>query len=162
MTPKIITLDEKKLVGQNLSMSMTHNRTFELWKNFMPLRHQIKNKINSDFISMQAYAPSYNVLQYKPDEVFEKWATVEVSDFSAVPENMESFVLPAGLYAVFTHKGPASAGPQVFQYIFGTWLPNSDYTLDKRPHFEILGNKYKNEDPDSEEDIYIPICLKQA
>jgi hypothetical protein len=29
--------------------------------------------------------------------------------------------------------------------------------LDNRPHFEILGEKYKNADPDSEEDVYIPV-----
>lgn len=29
------------------------------------------------------------------------------------------------------------------------WLPNSDYLLDDRPHFELLGDKYKNNDPNS-------------
>jgi AraC family transcriptional regulator len=74
---------------------------------------------------------------------------------------MESFLLTGGLYAVFIHKGSASAGPKTFQYIFGTWIPNSIYDVDNRPHFEILGNKYKNEDPDSEEEVWIPIKLKK-
>ena len=34
------------------------------------------------------------------------------------------------------------------------------YTLDDRPHFEILGEKYKNQDPDSEEELWIPIKPK--
>jgi AraC family transcriptional regulator len=34
------------------------------------------------------------------------------------------------------------------------------YFLDDRPHFEILGDKYKNGDPDSEEEIWIPIKQK--
>jgi AraC family transcriptional regulator len=42
-------------------------------------------------------------------------------------------------------------------YIFNTWLPKSGYQLDRRPHFEILGEKYKNNNPDSEEEIWIPI-----
>jgi AraC family transcriptional regulator len=50
--------------------------------------------------------------------------------------------------------------PKTFQYIFGTWLPNSEYVLDNRPHFEILGEKYKNDDPTSEEEIWIPIKAK--
>lgn len=41
-----------------------------------------------------------------------------------------------------------------------TWLPASDYNLDNRPHFEVLGEKYKNNDPTSEEEIWIPIKLK--
>jgi AraC family transcriptional regulator len=29
--------------------------------------------------------------------------------------------------------------------------------LDQRPHVEVMGEKYKNNDPDSEEEIWIPI-----
>ncbi|MEP7234441.1 MAG: GyrI-like domain-containing protein, partial [Ignavibacteriota bacterium] len=47
-------------------------------------------------------------------------------------------------------------GP-TFQYILRTWVPNSNYELDDRPHFEILGEKYKKDDPSSEEEIWIPI-----
>ncbi|MDP5096829.1 MAG: GyrI-like domain-containing protein [Flavobacterium sp.] len=39
-------------------------------------------------------------------------------------------------------------------------MPNSEYQLDNRPHFEILGAKYKNNAPDSEEEIWIPIKRK--
>jgi AraC family transcriptional regulator len=74
---------------------------------------------------------------------------------------MESFTLKGGLYAVFLHKGAASTGQKTFQYIFEMWLPNSGYLLDNRPHFEILGAKYKNEDPNSEEEVWIPIKQKE-
>jgi len=70
---------------------------------------------------------------------------------------MEFYIVPSGLYAVFIHTGAASTAPKTFEYIFETWLPNSEYLLDNRPHFEILGGKYKNEDPSSEEEIWIPI-----
>ena len=39
-------------------------------------------------------------------------------------------------------------------------MPASEYILDKRPHFEILGEKYKNDDPASEEEVWIPVRLK--
>jgi AraC family transcriptional regulator len=42
----------------------------------------------------------------------------------------------------------------------GTWLPGSDFVLDTRPHFEVLGDQYKNNDTTSEEEIWIPIKLK--
>jgi AraC family transcriptional regulator len=73
---------------------------------------------------------------------------------------MEKFILPAGAYAVFLHKGGPATGQQTFQYIFGTWFPQSEYRLDDRPHFEILGEKYSNTSPDSEEEIWIPVRLK--
>ena len=36
----------------------------------------------------------------------------------------------------------------------------SKYSIDNRPHFEIIGEKYKNNDPNSEEEIWIPIKPK--
>ena len=86
--------------------------------------------------------------------------SIEVSDINAIPDDMESYTLTGGLYAVFTHKGAAATGPETFRYIFGTWLPASEYGLDNRAHFEILGDKYRNDDPDSEEEIWIPIRSK--
>ncbi len=50
----------------------------------------------------------------------------------------------------------------MFEYIFGTWLPDSDFLLDNSPHYAIMGNKYKNESPGSEEDLCIPIRPKNS
>jgi AraC family transcriptional regulator len=111
---------------------------------------------------MQVYQDTSYFKNFSPQTMFEKWATAEVSDFNTIPDGMKSFVLAGGLYAVFHYIGDASAAGPTFQYIFGTWLPASEYELDHRPHFEILGEKYKNGDPKSEEDIWIPIKLKQS
>ncbi|MBK8831586.1 MAG: GyrI-like domain-containing protein [Saprospiraceae bacterium] len=158
MTPSIETSSEKKLVGMRLSMSLANNRAGELWRSFMPRRGEITNSISSDLISLVVYKPTH-FTDFKLTNEFERWAAVEVESLDNVPSEMESFVLPAGLYAVFHYKG-LSTDNSIFQYIFGTWLPGSDYVLDDRPHFEILGDKYKNNDPASEEDIWIPIKPK--
>jgi AraC family transcriptional regulator len=148
------------LVGKHLTMSLSENRTAELWRSFMSQRKEIKNTLSADLFSLQVYDDSYNFSEFDPNATFEKWAAVEVTDFEALPEAMEQLTLPGGLYAVFEYKGASSQGAAAFRYIFGTWLPNSDYTLDSRPHFEVLGEKYKNDDPASEEEIWIPIKLK--
>ncbi|MCX6252693.1 MAG: GyrI-like domain-containing protein [Bacteroidetes bacterium] len=140
-------------------MSLSDNKTRELWSGFMSRKGEMKNSIGSDLYSMQVYDPLY-FTGFNPDAEFEKWAVIEVKDFDAVPADMETLIFTGGLYAVFLHKGGAGTGPATFQYIFGTWLPGSDYALDDRPHFEILGEKYKNEDPTSEEEIWIPIKPK--
>jgi AraC family transcriptional regulator len=70
---------------------------------------------------------------------------------------MQTIILPAGKYAVFNYKGLASHAAPFFNYIFTEWIPNSIYELDNRPHFEILGEKYSNSSPDSEEEVWIPI-----
>ncbi|PKP22495.1 MAG: GyrI-like domain-containing protein [Bacteroidetes bacterium HGW-Bacteroidetes-21] len=152
-------LPERKLVGKRLKMTFADNKTGELWKSFMPRCNEIQNAVGTTRYSLQNYKPGFFDL-VNPLAVFEKWATVEVTDFNDVPPEMETFVLPEGLYAVFHYKGSSASAEQVFHYIFGTWLPASDYLLDDRPHFEILGEKYKNCDPDSEEDICIPIKPK--
>lgn len=109
---------------------------------------------------MQVFDSSFDFGNFDPDRSFEKWAALEVSVFSNIPDGMETFLLPAGLYAVFVHMGPASEGEKTFRYIFGEWLPESAYLIDNRPHFEVLGSKYKNEDPSSEEEVYIPVISK--
>jgi AraC family transcriptional regulator len=89
----------------------------------------------SELISMQVYKQP--VVFGDLHQEFEKWAVVEVSDFEMIPDGMETFTLPSGLYAVFHYKG-SSTDTRIFAHIFGTWLPNSAYTLDHRPHFEVL------------------------
>ncbi len=152
---RIETLAEKKLIGQKLKMNLVNNRTGALWGQFMPRLGTIQNRLGSDKISMQIYDPGY-FQNFNPALEFVKWAAVEVSDFEPLPDGMLPFTLPGGQYAVFDYKG-SSADSRIFHYIFGTWLPQSGYQLDNRPHFEVLGEKYKNNDPDSEEEIWIPI-----
>ncbi len=159
MTPRIETITEKKLVGKKLTMSFANYRVVELWQTFMPRRKEIKNNLTGDLISMVIYLPTH-FADFKPTNEFERWAAVEVADFDSVPNKMETFVLPGGLYSVFVHKGDTKEFTKTFQYILGTWLPASDYILDNRPHFEVLGDKYKNNDPNSEEEIWIPIKPK--
>jgi len=160
MIPRIETLLEKKLVGKGIQMSFADNKTRILWQSFMPRRKEIPNTLSNDLYCLQVYTSSHDFINFNPTAVFEKWATMEVSDFDNIPQGMEAFTLHGGLYAVFIHKGAAATGPQTFQYIFGTWLPNSEYDLDDRVHFEILGDKYINDDPNSEEEIWIPIKQK--
>jgi AraC family transcriptional regulator len=156
MQPRIETLKEKKLVGKRSKMSFHNNKTFELWRSFMPRRKEIKNSIGSDLYSIEIYEPFF-FENFNPEREFEKWAAVEVTDFNTVPGDTDTITLPAGLYAVFSYTGPASEVSKLYQYIMGAWLPNSEYLLDNRPHFALMGAKYKTEDPTSEEEIWIPI-----
>jgi AraC family transcriptional regulator len=155
MTPRFVTINEKKLVGKKLTMSMANNQTRELWTGFMPRRKEINNQLTSDLFSVQEYGPDYFTNPKLTNE-FVKWVAVEVSNLDNVPNDMETFILTGGLYAVFQYKG-SSTDTNIYYYIFGTWLPDSGYKLDHRPHFEIMGYKYKNADPDSEEEIWIPV-----
>jgi AraC family transcriptional regulator len=160
MKQRIQNSPEKKLVGKRGTMSFSNNTTGELWKSFMQRQKEIKNNIGNDLYSIQLYGSQF-FANFNPNATFEKWAAIEVTDFEVIHDEMETFILPGGLYAVFFYKGAASEAAETFRYILQTWLPASGYELDNRPHFEILGAKYKNNDPDSEEEIWIPIRKKE-
>lgn len=158
MIPRIETIAEKKLVGKHLTMTLSDYKIADLWKSFMPKRFEISNKLSDVLISMAIYEPTY-FADFCSDNKFDKWAAIEVAHFDNLPNGMETFVLRSGLYAVVDYKG-LNTDYSVFQYIFNVWLPRSEYVLDNRPHFELLGEKYKNNDPTSEEEIWIPIKQK--
>jgi AraC family transcriptional regulator len=159
MLPRIATFSEKRLAGKRIRMSLAENRTRELWQSFMPKRREISNKTGPELFSVEVYDDNY-FEDFNPEKEFEKWAALEVIDFTNLPPDMELLLIPGGLYAVFIHKGPASGGEKTFRYIFETWLPGSPFLIDNRPHFAVMGEKYKKDDPDSEEEIWIPVRKK--
>ena len=154
MNPKFITIPEKKVIG--IKSTMKHGE-FEniiaLWKRFMPNRKAIKSVVNEDLIAMQNYSDFNNFASS-----FEIWACVEVKDNDTVPQGMETFTIPKGEYAIFLHKGMDASA--TYQNIMTDWLPSSGYAIDDRPHFQVMGEKYKNGSADSEEDFYVPIKIK--
>lgn len=159
--PRIVDLPSKKLAGMHLGMTLKNNRTAELWRSFMPRRKDIPDVIGTDLISMQVYEPGFRPQNFTPDTLMEKWATVEVSSHDRLPPDIEPYHLQGGLYAVFLYKGRSSEFKSTWEYIFMQWLPASGYEIDQREHFEVIGEKYRNDHPDSEEEIWIPVKKRE-
>ena len=153
--PKIEQLEPKLLVGISMEMSLFDNRTRELWQRFMPEQHKVANRVNEEFYSIQIFDSAY-FQSFDPHKTFTKWAAVEVSDVEGKPAEMDQMELVGGQYAIFAYKG-MPGNPEIFKYIYSKWIPSSGYRLDNRPHFEVLGSKYKNNSPESEEEIWIPV-----
>ena len=151
-------LPVKKLLGIHREMSVAENQTSLLWQSFMPQRGDIGSTVSKDLWAVQLY-PSHYFEKFDPTTRFIKWAAAEVDVADNIPKGMELLNIPAGLYAVFLYKGH-SGNPDIFHHIFGDWLPGSGYHLDNRPHFELLGEKFKLNDPSSEEEIWIPVRNK--
>jgi AraC family transcriptional regulator len=154
MNPKIKTFPTTKFIGKNVTFTYADFRAFELWSSFMPRRKEIQNAIGSDLYNIQINPKNFD---FQPNTPFVKWAAVAVVNFEVIPNGMETLEIPEGLYAVFNYKGDQSNVAAFFRTIYTEWLPNSDYQLDDHPQFEILGEKYKNNDPNSEEEIWIPV-----
>ncbi|PXY38956.1 GyrI-like domain-containing protein [Flavobacterium cheongpyeongense] len=156
MEARIEILTQKKLIGKHVTMSFAENKTFQLWSSFMPNRKEIKNSMNTNLYSLEVFPVGY-FDYFDAKNTFEKWAAIEVSDFNEIPSDMDILVIPDGLYAVFVHVGPAIEGDKTYRYIFTEWLPSSEYRVDDRPHFAVMTEKYKKDDPDSQEEIWIPV-----
>lgn len=153
--PVIRFIEDKQLAGRKVSTSVLKNRTAELWKGFMPVRASIKEPVGIAMYSLQIYPKDY-FINFNPATEFEKWAAIETASREILPDGIEPLLLPGGDYAVFHYKG-SSSDHSIFNYIYTEWLPASGYQLDDRPHFEVLGERYRNADINSEEDIWIPV-----
>lgn len=93
MEAKIVELGPKKFIGAWMMMSLSDNKTPDLWRQFMPKRGEIKNRVSGDFISLQNYGENWD---FSPDKPFKKWAFVEVSTVAEIPSNMEVYDLQGG------------------------------------------------------------------
>ena len=156
MQPEIVSIDPKLLVGLKTEMSFSENKTAALWQTFMPKKHLVSAK-SDELFSVEVY-PDLNFFKtFDPTKTFEKWAAVEVDSEENLAEDFEVLKISEGLYAKFIYQGKASEAATFYSKIFGKWLTNSEYKLANRPHFAVMGEKYKGEEATSEEEIFIPI-----
>lgn len=157
--PIFITSPARLLAGRHATVSIYNDLTNVLWQSFMAVRGQIPHIVGSDHYSVSVYPDDY-FASFNPALEFEKWAGDEVSSAADLPDSFDLMQLPAGLYAVFLYEGLSSESAPFFQYIFNEWLPKSGFKLAHPLHFEIMGENYSNDDPDSEESVWIPIVSK--
>mgnify|MGYP001944420302 FL=1 len=140
----------------SVEMSLLDPQTTPLFQAFMPRLKELPYALGTEVYSLQEYPEGY-FNSFNPQQIFKKWALVAITPTTHLPAGMEPFEIPGGTYAVFFQKGMDTV---IFNEIYSQWLPQSSYELDARPHFEILGPKYKHNSPDSEEEIWIPIVPK--
>ncbi|MNK55988.1 Bacterial transcription activator, effector binding domain [compost metagenome] len=149
---RIEIIESKKLIGFSITTSFKDDKTPTVWRKFMMRKNEITNRISDQLISLQIYPENFT-----PNQSFKKYALAEVSDFENVPEEFETFELKNGKYLVFNYTGKAENGPEIFGYIFQTFIPENQFEVDDRPHFEIFDDDYNPKSDSAEEEIWIPI-----
>lgn len=162
MQPKFITTQEKKVVGLGTNfisiLSPERNNHVlipKLWDQYIPRAREIRNRVSSCDLGL-CEAIADKAKKKHPDECFYMVCT-EVKDFNEVPSGMLKKVIPAGRYAVFTHKGKIDKLEHTMNYIFGSWLPKSGEELRDAPDLEIYDQRFVADSENSELDIYIPV-----
>lgn len=154
--PTIQQFPSKTFMGISIKMSLTDNLTSELWRSAISLKPAVDQLENNNAYSIECYPEDY-FNTFTPEKKFEKWAAFLPKKDSPIMNPFVRITIPKGRYAVFHFKGSSANAFALFSYIFNTWLPTSGYKLDHRPHFAVMGEKYKNNDASSEEEIWIPI-----
>ena len=149
---QIEIIEPKKLIGFSIITSFQDDKTPIVWRKFMMRKNEITNRISDQLISLQIYPENFT-----PNQTFKKYALAEVSDFENLPEEFETFELKNGKYLVFNYKGKAENGPEIFGYIFQKFIPENQFEVDNRPHFEIFDDTYNPLDENAQEEIWIPI-----
>ncbi len=157
MKHRIEIIKDRFVIGMKTRTSVLNinENTKQLAQVFMPRRHEVLSRIGKHVFSIQNYDKDFSPAN--PNSEFDKWIGVEVENTDDIPEAMESFVIKAGTYVVFSFKGSVSEFPKQRAYIFQEWLPDSGYQLDRKAHFEILSEDYSKDLQNIEEDIWIPI-----
>ena len=155
MEPSIITRPAVKLVGIRNHYDDSDLSLPKLWSGFSPYRDQIPNRANNESFGI------YECYKEDGDTVnFSYICSAAVTNFDDVPEGMITRELPEQLYAKFIHQGSISDLDKTLKYIWGSWLPKSDYEYEEKPDFELYPPNYNVMDPGCEMALHIPVRLK--
>lgn len=156
MEPKIIVKNEFTVIGMECKISQEEkeagfNPIIGLWQEFNSRRSEIKNAIPDVCFGL---TPNEHMYDEKQSYI----AAVQVTKVDEVPEGMVSRTVPAAKFAVFTIKGKVSELGKQFDFIFGKWIPESEYEIDMVDSIEVFGEKAKDMNSENYEfELYIPV-----
>lgn len=122
-----------------------------LWQRFVPYLGKIPGQL--DDVTYGAC-----VSTGKHGELFRYAAAVRVANDAPVPEGLTAHQVPAGRYAVFTHRGPAHRIKDTVEYIWTTWLAENgtcEYRL--APDYEYYDDRFDPATETGEMEIYVPV-----
>ena len=154
--PIIVETPPLDLVGISQEMSLLDMPITELWKTFRSHEAVRKQSIPL-FYSVQLHHAPLDVQHFTPAALFTKWACASKAFFDVLPADFLSLHIPGGLYAQFEVTAPPTAAKEVFGYIYGQWLAQSEYRLDHRPQLEVIPHDYMQQGDRAKEMIWIPI-----
>jgi predicted transcriptional regulator YdeE len=149
MEPRFVSLPAFTLVGMMMRVRPGGKVPGQLWDEFGPRMEEVKHMTGPDM----AYGLTANMDMGSGE--FDYMAGVHVSSTEDIPEGMVSFNVPAQHYAVFPCTLPTLR--EVFDQIYGVWLPASGYARTSGPELELYGEAFDPRDPTSVFEVYIPV-----
>ncbi len=156
MKPIILERQAELAVGMGASFEpKSTNEIGALWGRFMQ-QHEAVKQVKDGYM-LGICCNQHPGVEKKPGHSIVYIAASPVDKFEDIPQGMVKCELPAGRYAMFTHKGRISELPHTVDYIWGTWLPKGEYEFRDAPDFELYDHRFDAEKMEGEIDIYVPI-----
>jgi predicted transcriptional regulator YdeE len=158
--PKIIEKPALLVVGLEaafihaLSPDATNFKVIgPLWEQFLR-RAEVPNRIGQEMFGVIYGRPATE--RKHPDEL-QYIAAVQVSSTAEVPQGMVSRTVPAGLFAVFIHRGPIKKIGDTCREIYRVWLPQSAYEHAGIADVELYDRRFCPDGEDSEMEYWISV-----
>lgn len=140
--PKIVNLNEQIVVGMQTSIPspfIERNKICEyvapFWFTLFEKENEIKNRSLHTYYAL-SISPSGDFTEDKLSYI----AGVPVSSLEKVPEGMTQYILPSQKVAMFdiTTDIDAETAQKTIDYIYGYWLPNSQYQRANGVDYELF------------------------
>ncbi|WP_427107767.1 AraC family transcriptional regulator [Lysinibacillus xylanilyticus] len=135
--PEIVYLKQKLITGYVYKTTLQDEKYFidipEFYFNFG------KNQYYERFSNKTAPNMAYGVsTQFQDDGQFSFIVGEEVAKYdNSINDNFVNTQIPEGKYAEFKIDGSVESVQNTRRYIYGVWLPNSNYERNNGPDFEI-------------------------
>lgn len=155
--PEILHLSKKRITGYEYKTSLQDEQYYaEIPGFYLDFgQQQYYERISHKVAPNMAYGISTN---FQEDGRFSFIIGEEVEIFEEqLEKGFTHLEIPAGKYAEFTLNGTAEGIQNTRRFIYGVWLPNSNYERDTGPDFEITDVMQSIYPQEMKMKIYIPI-----
>jgi len=155
--PEIVHLQKKLIIGSVYNTTLQDDKYYvdipQFYFDFG--ENQYYKRISNKVAPNMAYGITTN---FQEDGHFSFIVGEEVQKYDiSLNGNFVNFEIPEGKYAEFKIDGTSEHVQNTRRYIYGVWLPNSNYERNSGPDFEITDVVNSTFPHDMKMKVYIPI-----
>lgn len=155
--PQFVEREEFVLAGYRKHTREGFSVIGDSWQELKQNLWQLNRKNTNAMYGFEDYSEDFA----KEPLQFYYMAAVEVEKDAYLPEGVYKQVVPKATYAVFAVNGNNTKGEiaKAFRYIYGVWLPNSDYCIDDKltADFEYYDERWDCQSKAAQLELYIPV-----